>query len=129
MNGNCSYWEANTKPIKLFPFETRIPPKAMSPPGKDLLSMTSPDNALYLYQVMPQKGSCKVQMLTDGRTEGCTNREKTGPILDCLRSDLSWFNWWVSFAPEFQCCYFCESSCLFYLSFKSDFYVSKIRHL
>ena len=23
------------------------------------------------------------------------------------------FNWWVSFAPEFQCCYFCESSCLF----------------
>ena len=39
---------------------------------------------------------------------------------------LSWFNWWVSFAPEFQCCYFCESSCLFYLSFKSDFFVSKI---
>ena len=22
------------------------------------------------------------------------------------------FNWWVSFAPDFQCCYFCESSCL-----------------
>ena len=22
---------------------------------------------------------------------------------------LSWFNWWVSFAPEFLCCYFCES--------------------
>ena len=20
----------------------------------------------------------------------------------CLRSGLSWFNWWVSFAPEFQ---------------------------
>ena len=35
-------------------------------------------------------------------------------------------NWWVSFAPEFQCCYFYESSCLFYLSFNSDFYVSKI---
>ena len=34
-----------------------------------------------------------------------------------------------SFAPEFQCCYFCESSCLFYLSFKFDFYVSKIMHL
>ena len=32
------------------------------------------------------------------------------------RSGLSWFNWWVSFAPEFQCYYFCESSCLFYLS-------------
>ena len=42
---------------------------------------------------------------------------------------LSWFNWWVSFAPEFQCCYFCESSCLFYLSFNFDFYVSKIMHL
>ena len=42
---------------------------------------------------------------------------------------LSWFNWWVSFAPEFQCCFFCESSCLFYLSFNFDFYVSKIMHL
>ena len=28
-----------------------------------------------------------------------------------ILADLSWFNWWVSFAPEFQCCYFCESSC------------------
>ena len=28
-----------------------------------------------------------------------------------------------------QCCYFCESSCLFYLSFNFDFYVSKIMHL
>ena len=44
-------------------------------------------------------------------------------------SGLSWFNWWVSFAPEFQCCYFCESSCLFYLSFNFDFCVSKIMHL
>ena len=35
----------------------------------------------------------------------------------CLRLGLSWFNWWVSFAPEFQCCCFCGSSCLFYLSF------------
>ena len=42
---------------------------------------------------------------------------------------LSWFNWWVSFAPEFQCYYFCESSCLFYLSLNSDSYVSKIMHL
>ena len=50
-------------------------------------------------------------------------------IPGCLRSGLSWFNWWVSFAPEFQCCYFCESSCLFYLSFNSDFYASKIMHL
>ena len=46
-----------------------------------------------------------------------------------LRSGLSWFNWWISFAPEFQCDYFCESSCLFYLSLNSDFYVSKIMHL
>ena len=28
------------------------------------------------------------------------------------------------FAPEFQCYYLCESSCLFYLSLNSDFYVS-----
>ena len=35
----------------------------------------------------------------------------------------------LSFAPEFQCCYFYESSCLFYLSFNFDFYVSKIMHL
>ena len=47
----------------------------------------------------------------------------------CLRLGLSSFNWWVSFAPEFQCCYFCEPSCLFYLSFNFDFYVSKIMHL
>ena len=47
----------------------------------------------------------------------------------CLRLGLSWINWWVSFAPEFQFCYFCESSCLFYLSFNFDFYVSKIMHL
>ena len=26
------------------------------------------------------------------------------------------FNWWISFAPEFQCYYFSESSCLFYLN-------------
>ena len=52
------------------------------------------------------------------------------PFLNLFRiSGLSWFNWWISFAPEFQCDYFCESSCLFYLSFNSDFYVSKIMHL
>ena len=51
------------------------------------------------------------------------------PFQGCLRLGLSWFNWWVSFAPEFLCCYFCESSCLFYLSFNFDFYVSKIMHL
>ena len=50
-------------------------------------------------------------------------------VQGCLRLGLSWFNWWVSFAPEFLCCYFCESSCLFYLSFNFDFYVSKIMHL
>ena len=32
-------------------------------------------------------------------------------------------------ALEFQCDYFCESSCSFYLSLNSDFYVSKIMHL
>ena len=47
----------------------------------------------------------------------------------CLRLGLSWFNWLVSFAPESQCCYFCEPSCLFYLSFNFDLYVSKIMHL
>ena len=35
----------------------------------------------------------------------------------------------VFFASEFQCCYFYESSCLFYLSFNFDFYVSKTKHL
>ena len=47
----------------------------------------------------------------------------------CLRSGISWFNWWVSFAPDFQCCYFCESSYLFYLRFNFDLYVSKTMHL
>ena len=52
---------------------------------------------------------------------------------DLLNIDNNFFdsmvNWWVSFAPELQCCNFCESSCLFYLSFNSDFYVAKIIHL
>ena len=29
----------------------------------------------------------------------------------------------------FLCCYFCETSCLFYVSFTFDFYVLKIMHL
>ena len=41
-----------------------------------------------------------------------------------LRSGISCFSWWVSFAPNFQCCYFCEASCLFYRKFNFDFYVS-----
>ena len=47
----------------------------------------------------------------------------------CLRSGLTWFNWLASFAPEFQCCYFCESLCLFHLRFNCDFSVPKIMHL
>ena len=47
-------------------------------------------------------------------------------IPGCLGSGLSLFNWWISFAPEFWCCCFCGSSCLFCLSLNSDFYVSKI---
>ena len=54
-----------------------------------------------------------------------TSRDNKG----CLRLGLSWFNWRVSFAPEFQCCYFCEPSYLFHLSFNFNFYVSKIMHL
>ena len=46
-----------------------------------------------------------------------------------LLKNRVFISWWVSFAPEFQCCCFCESSCLFYLSFNFDFYVSKIMHL
>ena len=34
-----------------------------------------------------------------------------------------------SVAPDLQCCYFCESSCLFYLIFKFNFCVSQIMHL
>ena len=44
-------------------------------------------------------------------------------------SHIEDFNWWISFAPEFLCDYFCESSCLVYLNLNSDFYVSKIMHL
>ena len=45
------------------------------------------------------------------------------------KSGLSCFNLWVSYAPKFHCCYFCESSGMCYLSFNSDFYVSKIMDL
>ena len=47
-------------------------------------------------------------------------------FLFCYERDFIRF---YSFAPEFQCCYFCESSCLFYLSVNLDVYVSKIMHL
>ena len=37
---------------------------------------------------------------------------------------------WFLLLRNFKCCYFCESSCLFYLtSFNIDFYVSKIIYL
>ena len=65
----------------------------------------------------------------DGRARKQTSDLQGDRNIRTYRSGLSWFNWWVSFAPEFQCCYFCESACLFYLSFNSDFYVSKIMHL
>ena len=35
----------------------------------------------------------------------------------------------VGFAPDFHCCFFCESSCFFDLRFNFDFYVSQIMHL
>ena len=54
-------------------------------------------------------------------------REWSGHVLFRVAKNKQ--TWWVSFAPEFLCCYFCESSCLFYLSFNFDFYVSKIMHL
>ena len=63
------------------------------------------------------------------KISGYFNVSKGKEIQGCLRLGLSWFNWWVSFAPEFLCCYFCESSCLFYLIFNFDFNVSKIMHL
>ena len=53
----------------------------------------------------------------------------SGRYYGCLRSGLSCFNWLVTFAPDFQWCYFCELSCLFYLSFNFDFYVFKIMHM
>ena len=51
------------------------------------------------------------------------------PNPGCLRPGLSWFIQWISFASDFCCCYFCESSYLFYLRFNFDFYVSKMVHL
>ena len=66
-----------------------------------------------------------------------TDKEKIGKkyikVFVCksasLRPGLLRFNSWVSSAPEFQCCYFCKYSCLSYLRFNIDFYVSKIMHL
>ena len=53
----------------------------------------------------------------------------TRAVPGCLESGQSWFGWWVSFALEFRWCYFCESWCLFCLSFGSDFCVSRLVHL
>ena len=58
-------------------------------------------------------------------------------LTGCFRVVLSrsltgvffFFFFFFFFAPEFHCCYFCESSCMFYLSLNSDFEVSKIMHL
>ena len=32
--------------------------------------------------------------------------------------------WWIFFAPDFRYCYFCEPSCMFYLSFNFDLLTS-----
>ena len=53
-------------------------------------------------------------------TDTHSGLSQVGPIM---------VNWWVSFASEFQRCYFCEFICLFYLSFNFDLFVSKIKHL
>ena len=72
----------------------------------------------------------RLRLATDKRTAiPWKVRDSNGILRNDKNQVLSWFNWWVSFAPEFQCYYFCESSCLFYLSLNSDFYVSKIMHL
>ena len=39
--------------------------------------------------------------------------------LGCLGSGISWFNWWVSFTPDFQCCYFCVLKFFFFVFFLS----------
>ena len=49
-------------------------------------------------------------------------------IPGCLKSGLSWLNWWVSVTPDFQCCYFGESSCLFILDLNLISMFSKIMH-
>ena len=94
----------------------------MSAPGKLLaLWMLTPDRKRFFYQdVINQVVVFPIWAVP------CPS---SGWFVRAKGVCLSWFNWWVSFAPKFQCCYFCESSCLFYLSFNSDFYVSKIMHL
>ena len=62
----------------------------------------------------------------------CENRWVSETTDNSVKGLLLFFGptkWRFRLAPEFLCCYFCESSCLFYLSFNFDFYVSKIMHL
>ena len=56
-------------------------------------------------------------------------RDVLDEILNLIESVSEGFPTYSSFAPDFQCCYFCESLCLFYLRCNFDFYVSKIMHL
>ena len=50
-------------------------------------------------------------------------------ILNLIESVSEGFPPYSFFAPDLQCWYFCEYSCLFYLRFNFDFYVSKVMHL
>ena len=86
---------------------------------------------LFFYLCVPRFGFVSV---LEANATGLSSCNNAAPVTYCELShssvtyyELSHSN--VTFAPEFQCCYFCESSCLFYLSFNFDFYVSKIMHL
>ena len=51
------------------------------------------------------------------------DKKQRGNGWACLRSGPWRFDCWVSFPPDFQPCYFCKSSYLFYFRFNFDFYV------
>ena len=51
-------------------------------------------------------GPIQTEILSQRAVKPKTTNQPTG----WLRSGLSWFNWLVYFAPDFQCCYLFESS-------------------
>ena len=102
------------------------------PSGQRLMPET-PLIVLSALSVYPRVGISRSALVTDGRFYLSLiitmDLSQTKQVSGCLGSVLSLFNWWVSFAPMFQCRYFCVFSCLFYLSINFDFYVSNIMHL
>ena len=89
--------------------------------------MKTAEHQLFIFSILITK-----QYKIESKVGNCYSAGHTAE--DHIRTDISWFNWSCLTGGflllwKYSVAILCESSCLFYLSFNSYFYVSKIMHL